>query len=279
MIGISLKEHLPSRLGMFQEASLLRRLAQPLWKAVDQNAAIVNEILRWNADIFALQECEGSEPYDAVLGRHYKFLGAAGAHRGYVQLYVRIRDGLHAQVARGEDLHGQPVVQASLRVDVEGVQRHWRIVAVHLPSGEEKSARRKILESLVITSERDDGVLLLGDLNAGDEEVQALCRSRKLSIASYVGPTWGAPRNKFHERPSGSAGGTRGLRYDWMLYRGSLCVEAYVLSERCVFSRVHSFFFLIIFPCLLSWMYILAMVPLGGLGKSPHALAVVSWCS
>ena len=112
------------------------------WKAVDQNAAIVNEILRWNADIFALQECEGSEPYDAVLGRHYKFLGAAGAHRGYVQLYVRIRDGLHAQVARGEDLHGQPFVQASLRVDVEGVQRHWRIVAVHLPSGEEKNAEK-----------------------------------------------------------------------------------------------------------------------------------------
>ena len=85
--------------------------------------------------------------------------------RGYVQLYVRIRDGLHAQVARGEDLHGQPVVQASLRVDVEGVQRHWRIVAVHLPSGDEKSARRKILESLVTTSDSGDEVLLFGDLN------------------------------------------------------------------------------------------------------------------
>ena len=207
------------------------------WKAGDQHAAIVKEILRWNADIFALQECESSEPYDAVLGRQYKFLGAAGAHRGYVQLYVRIRDGLHAEVARGESLHGQPVVQASLRVDVAGVQRHWRIVAVHLPPGDAKSARRTILEAFVSTSDSDDGVLFLGDLNAGDEEVQALCRHRKLSIASYVGSTWGAPRNKFHECSLGSAGSTRGLRYDWMLYRGSLCVEAYVSSERCVFVR------------------------------------------
>ena len=75
-----------------------------IWKAGNQNAASVKEILRWDADIFALQECEGSEPYDAVLGRQYKFLGAAGAHRGYVQLYARIRDGLHAEVARGATL-------------------------------------------------------------------------------------------------------------------------------------------------------------------------------
>ena len=34
------------------------------WVAIDQKAAVIKEINQWNADIFALHECESSDPYD-----------------------------------------------------------------------------------------------------------------------------------------------------------------------------------------------------------------------
>ena len=125
--------------------------APSTWTAVDQKAAVIREIKRWDADIFSLQECESPEPYEDLIIQ-YKFLGAAEAHRGYVQLYVRIREGFHAEVIRAENLAGHPVVQATLSIDtgVAKVQRHWRILAVHLPHGQEKAARRKILDVFVL---------------------------------------------------------------------------------------------------------------------------------
>ena len=60
-----------------------------------------------------------------------------------------------------------------------------------------------------------------------------------------------------------SGGNTRGLRYDWMLYRGILCAEGYVLNERRVFHEGAQFNlsdhyallgFLDVHPCYgLSW--------------------------
>ena len=85
------------------------------------------------------------------------------------------------------------------------------------------------------SADSDDAVLLLGDLNAVDEEVRSLCVSKALKSVAYFGLTWGALGNKFHAGPVASGGNTRGLRYDWMLYRGFLCAEAYVLNERRVF--------------------------------------------
>ena len=60
----------------------------------------------------ALQECESSEPYEGLI-TEYKFLGAAEAHRGYVQLYVCIREGYHAEKIFKESCAGHLVVQAN----------------------------------------------------------------------------------------------------------------------------------------------------------------------
>ena len=173
---------------------------------------------------FSWQECESREPYEGLITQ-YKFLGAAEAHRGYVQLYVRIREGFHAEVVRDENLARNPVVKARLRFEtrVAHAQRHWKILAVNLPHGHENKSRRMILDNFVPTSDREDAVLLLGDFNAVDEEVRSFCVSKVLTAVTYSGPTWGAPRNKFHEGPVAFGGNTRGLRYDWMLYRGCLC--------------------------------------------------------
>jgi endonuclease/exonuclease/phosphatase (EEP) superfamily protein YafD len=191
------------------------------WTLADQKAAVIKEINRWNADILALQECEGSEPYEGLI-RQYKFLGAAEAHRGYVHLYVRTRQGLQAERIFETSSVGNPVVQAKLSfgTGVVDVQQHWRILAVHLPSGQEQTSRRKILDVFLPSADSDDAVLLLGDLNAVDEEVRSLCVSKAFKSVAYSGPTWGALRNKFHAGPIASGGNTRGLRYDWILYRG-----------------------------------------------------------
>jgi len=167
--------------------------APSTWTAVDQNASVIKEINRWTADILALQECESGEPYEGLIPQ-YKFLGAAEAHRGCVQLYVRIQEGLHAEGIRDESFAVHPVVQATLKLDtvVGEVQRHWRVLAIQLPHGPDKLARRKILDVFVPSADLDDGVLLLGDFNAVDAEVRSFCVSKALTHVAYSGPTWGA---------------------------------------------------------------------------------------
>ncbi len=47
----------------------------------DQRAAVMDQVLRWQADVLALQECGGDLPY-GELQAEYMFVGAAEASHG-----------------------------------------------------------------------------------------------------------------------------------------------------------------------------------------------------
>ena len=94
------------------------------WVPIDQKAAVIKEIIRWNADIFSLQECESSDAYDAFIPQ-YTFLGAAAAHCGYVHVYVRLRKGFLAETILEKSLLGHPVVQATLTLETGVVKRRF----------------------------------------------------------------------------------------------------------------------------------------------------------
>ena len=147
-----------------------------------------------------------------------------------MQLYVRIQEGLHAEGIRDESFVGHPVVQATLKIDtvVGELQRQWRVLAVHLPHGQDKLARRRILDVFVPSADLDDAVLLLRDFNAVDEEVRSFCVSEALTHVAYSGSTWGAQGNKFHEGSVASAGNTRVLS---MI--GCYIVVLYVQKRMC----------------------------------------------
>ena len=117
------------------------------WTAVDHKTAVVKEIKCWNADKFALQECESREPYQHLITQ-YTCLGAAEAHCGYVQPHVRLREGFHAEGICEESLSGHSVVQVSLTFEtgVADVQRHWRMLAVHFPRRDPGGALDQMLQ-------------------------------------------------------------------------------------------------------------------------------------
>ena len=123
-------------------------------------------------------------------------------------------------------------------------------MAVHLPPGEDKFQRRSVLEAALPSWDAYQELLLIGDFNARDEEISEICERRRLRQVVYTGPTWGAPNNKFHEAFLKAKSPSRGLRYDWMLYRGAMCAVAYVLRERCVFFEGAKFYLSDNFPLL-----------------------------
>ena len=47
----------------------------------------MNEVLRWECDVVALQEIECEEPLESLMHR-YSHVGSSRSHRGFVHLYV-----------------------------------------------------------------------------------------------------------------------------------------------------------------------------------------------
>ena len=74
-----------------------------------------------------------------------------------------------------------------------------RAVAVHLPSGPSAAAKRKRYVQALIggCDGKDEGLLLVGDVNAKDDEVGGLCVKAGLHEARYHGYSWGARGNRF----------------------------------------------------------------------------------
>ena len=61
--------------------------APATWLPADQRNALVNEVLRWECDVVALQEVEFEGPFERLMHR-YSHVGSSRSHRGFVHLYV-----------------------------------------------------------------------------------------------------------------------------------------------------------------------------------------------
>ena len=207
--------------------------APDTWTDADQRAAVFQEVLRWEqihkCDVVALQECEDAAACPEMVDK-YVLAGsaAARANRGYVHLYVRKGVDFEACTMVGD----KPAVAAHVKYPGGGAGGPCKsvvLVAVHLPSGDQSQLRKQCVEAAVASRGPGAGeVVVVGDMNAQDDEVRELCDKARLLEARYHGCSWGVNSNKFYI-DSGYRG--PGLRYDRVLFAGSLWVEAHLIGE------------------------------------------------
>jgi endonuclease/exonuclease/phosphatase family metal-dependent hydrolase len=209
------------------------------WVLADQEAAVIQEILKWGCDVVALQEVITKEPLQCLLER-YKSVGASrSTNRNLlVHLYsAKDLDTFEAQC----DVEG--VMTCKMRYPVFGEDSGpvMCLAAVHLPSGLSNEAiRSRALESLA----RDavsGGLLIFGDTNCKDDEAEAVCNVGGLKEACYTGSSWDVRGNKFD---ASCEYGEFGLRYDRMFMSGSVWAETFVVFSRCKTFYEGQMFFL-----------------------------------
>ena len=197
----------------------------------DQRAALVGEVSRWchafRCDAVALQECEGPgrmEEFDGSL----VFVGSAAATqtRGYVHMYVR--PGVQYERVVVDD--GSPCVAARVQVS-SSTNEQVCVVAVHLPAGAERAGERQRALSLIVQGVRreEENVLVVGDFNIRDDEVDGISHETDLKNAFYSGATWGVSWNKFHREPRASTG--VGFRFDRAFFGRKLWAEAHLIGQ------------------------------------------------
>ena len=203
----------------------------PGWSLEDQRAAVVAEVLRWRSafgvDLVALQECEGPGALPELLaGDGLCFVGSAEARetRGHVHLYAR--RGLECSLLPlGE---GAPGVAATVKLPGPG-QEAARVVAVHLPSGEQAALRQRVLKDVLARVPAEDGkVLVVGDCNVRPDEVDALLSVGDLRAAWYEGATWGVSGNRFDKDVPAKG---PGKKYDQALCGRAVWAEALVIAQ------------------------------------------------
>ena len=211
----------------FLEGNGMSVKAPPSWSRAENLSALCQEVLRWDADIVSLQECPTARPLPQFLAR-YAFVGASPAHAGLVHLYARPELGCVSLA-----MHDVPGVIAHM--SHSGQSLH--IVAVHLAyGGSEKSVdvRRDQLEKFLRQCD-GDGVMILGDTNAREEEANALCKRHKLREAPYAGNSWEPARTQYHTLKEGFTRHPPGQRYDRVLYKGAVSVEVCVAGKSKVY--------------------------------------------
>ena len=209
--------------------------APEAFSAEDQRAAVMGEILRWSrsfaCDVVALQECESVGAYEELLGS-YELVGSARsvATRGYVHLYMRRGVKCERLELDGSD----PCVASRFDLGSGGAPAHTLVVAaVHLPVGDRAGTRQRILERVVAKAGGcGEKVLLVGDMNAKDDEIAPLCREMRLQEAAYSGASWGVKGNAFYKD---SAYTGPGLRKDRVLFGRKLWAEAHVVGQGKLF--------------------------------------------
>jgi hypothetical protein len=202
------------------------------WSDADQKAAVFQEVLRWEqvhkCDVVCLQECESAEAC-LEIGDKYAFVGsaAARANRGYVHLYVR--HGVDFERCAVDASRPTVAARVEYQAAASGPSKSVVLVAVHLPTGDQAKLRRQCVEAAVRSSgEGVKEVVVLGDMNAQNDEVRGLCDKLGLREAGYQGCSWGKSTNKFYSDCSYNG---PGLQYDRVLFAGAMWVEAQLIGE------------------------------------------------
>ena len=212
------------------------------YNALDQRAHIMSEILRWcrafRCDVIALQECEGSVGYTELLGTH-ELVGSAEAMatRGFVHLYAR----RGVQFERVDlDVGGAAVAARVDLADGEPSAQSLVVAAVHLPIGECAGKRQRILEHIAAKAGQwEEKLLLVGDMNAKDDEVATVCRGMGVQEARYAGASWGVKGNCFY---ADSVYAGPGLRKDRVLFGKMVWAEAHLVGQGKVFFDGREFY-------------------------------------
>ena len=129
------------------------------WSQEGRRNELVNEMLRWDCDVVALQEVESEGPIERLAHRH-SHVASSESHLGFVRLYVSKR--LTFVVTGGYRL-GVVVCSLFLKVagsDDEHSRDLLRCIFRHASSS--------IVKGMVSKS-GDTGVLVPGDTNSKDE--------------------------------------------------------------------------------------------------------------
>ena len=103
--------------------------------------------------------------------------------RGFVHVYVR------SGMSYGRLLVDGPEPCVLVRVGrADAVAETFVAAAVHLPvDAANAGVRERVLQKIVATSADGDKVLIIGDMNARDEEVKELCKGLGVHEARYAG--------------------------------------------------------------------------------------------
>ena len=104
------------------------------------------------------------------------------------------------------------------------------VSTMHLPRGDALAGTRELLLKSVCGSRGKDAarVLLVGDMNAKDEEIRDVSKHLMLREARYSGATWGTRDNLFYEDMKG---GGAGLRLDRVLFGKEVWAETHVIGQ------------------------------------------------
>ena len=114
------------------------------------------------------------------------------------------------------------------------------IVATHLPSGQSWSGRRMQILKAAVSKAGDDGksLMVVGDLNAKDEEIRDVCKELRLQDARYSGVSFGAQGNRFDHSLQRMGNGSR---YDRVLFGRNVWAESHLVGSGSVYFEGSEF--------------------------------------
>ena len=125
----------------------------------------------------------------------------------------------------------------------DAVAETFVVAAVHLPTDAANAGvRERVLQKIVATSGDEDKLLIVGDMNAKDEEIKELCKGLGVHEARYAGVSWGAPGNRFYEEVSQPKSRSLGLRLDRVLFGSKLWAESHLVGQGPVFFDGEEFY-------------------------------------
>ena len=211
----------PMRLLTWNVAGKMTSASGPeWWRPNDKVAVMRGDLARWAPDVVALQECPEEGHWEG-LSVDYTLVGAARVREdardaGFVHLYVK--RGLRAERVSGG---GWPGVIAEVQVQGEVV----KIVAAHLVHGPGAGAARLRQARTMFDLSGGGNVLLMGDLNVREDEMEGMLEVGPFKEAAYMGRSWDPARNKFHAGNDAS-----GQAFDRIVYRGNIYVQSFLVN-------------------------------------------------
>ena len=207
--------------------------APDTWTEAENREAVQREVLRWDADIVALQECPSARALPLLVAERYKLVGSSRqTHAGFVHLYVR-----HSWEAPVEDLASEvPGVAGAIVVnDIRVV-----IVAVHLePTHLGAALRGKQLRG-ALRGRDSDTVVVMGDMNMIEKDATERVRHHRLGEAVYDGLSWN-PRVSRYLAWDAEGEPERGQQYDRVWFRGGIFAYAYLVGNSRFFQDGQDF--------------------------------------
>ena len=193
-------------------------------------------------EILALQECPSDVQLED-LRPVYVLVGATRAHAGYVQLYVK-----NDIVARKLDVGScrAPAVFAHVSIGCENLV----VVAAHFTANakgdlrDEREGPDGRLEQMraiekALARGGHTTFVLLGDLNVRQDEARELFAVGEWRDAAYSGKSFEPRCNDFtgDVARSGRASSAQGYCFDRILFKGALCVQAYLTGTSRRFAQ------------------------------------------